>query len=82
MNGEEITTANIRQLITEDLQHMKPGARIIFTVGRKTDKGEIKKKKLKGRVTPIEHKALHVLRPAPNATPQQKQLRAAWLNQK
>ncbi|WP_299824020.1 peptidase M61 [uncultured Pontibacter sp.] len=79
-NGTDITTENIRELIGERLQQMKPGEKITITVGRKNAKGKLKEKKLKGKVTAIEQQAVHVLTPDPNATEQQKALRAAWLN--
>lgn len=81
-NGEEITPMNIRDLIADTLQQMQPGEPITITVGRKNKRGKIKEKKLTGKVTPIERQAVHVLTPDPNATPEQLQLRAAWLNKK
>ena len=81
MNGTEITPMNVRELIGEKLQQMKPGERITFTVERSDEKGRTKKKKLKARVTPVERQTMHVLEPAPNATPEQQKLRAAWLNE-
>ncbi|GAB3539652.1 peptidase M61 [Pontibacter brevis] len=80
LNGTEITPQNIREVIGEQLQQMQPGERITITVGRENTKGKIKKKKLKGRATALERQSLHVLEPAPDATPEQKALRAAWLN--
>ncbi|MDX5482091.1 MAG: peptidase M61, partial [Hymenobacteraceae bacterium] len=81
MNGTEITPMNVRELIGEKLQQMKPGERITFTVERSDEKGRTKKKKLKARVTPVERQTMHVLEPAPNATPEQQEMRAAWLNE-
>ncbi|PTX21214.1 putative metalloprotease with PDZ domain [Pontibacter mucosus] len=78
-NGTEITPANIRQLISEDLQNMKPGEKLTFTVGRLNEKGEMKEKKLKGRATAIKREQQHLLKPDPMATPEQLQLRNAWL---
>ncbi|MCX2741644.1 M61 family metallopeptidase [Pontibacter anaerobius] len=78
-NGTEITPANIRQLIGEELQSMKPGDRLTFTVGRLNDKGELKEKKLKGKATAVKRQQQHVLKPDPMATPEQLQLRNAWL---
>ncbi|WP_266204649.1 M61 family metallopeptidase [Pontibacter kalidii] len=78
-NGTEITPANIRQIIAEDLQNMKPGDRLTFTVGRVNDKGEVKEKKLKGRATAVKREQQHVLQLDPMATPEQVQLRNAWL---
>lgn len=79
-NGTEITPMNIRDLIGEELQQMEPGEKITITVGRKNAAGKIKEKKLKGRVTQVERELPHVLELDPNATEQQKDLRAAWLN--
>ncbi|MBC5992683.1 M61 family metallopeptidase [Pontibacter cellulosilyticus] len=80
-NGTNITPDNIRDLIADTLQAMKPGEPITITVGRKNKRGKIKETKLKGTITPIERQAIHVLEPDPNATQQQKALRAAWLNE-
>ncbi|MDX5418509.1 MAG: peptidase M61 [Hymenobacteraceae bacterium] len=79
-NGTQITPENIRDLIADSLQAMKPGEQVTITVGRKNGKGKIKQKKLKGTVMPIEREAIHVLKPDPDATAAQKALRAAWLN--
>jgi predicted metalloprotease with PDZ domain len=79
-NGKEITPLNIREIIGEELQQAKPGTKIEFTVGRKDAKGNIKPKTLSGKVTQISREVLHILEPDPNATTQQLQLRAAWLN--
>jgi len=81
MNGTEITPMNVREIIGEKLQQHKPGERITFTVAREDAKGRIKKKKLKAKAVAIERQKLHVLEPDPNATPQQKALRAAWLGE-
>ncbi len=79
-NDTKITTENIRSLIADSLQQMRPGDRITITVGRKRSNGSVRTKKLKGRVTPIERQTMHLLEVDPNATEQQKALRAAWLN--
>ncbi|AKD05687.1 peptidase M61 [Pontibacter korlensis] len=78
-NGTEISPANIRQLIGEELQSMEPGDKLTFTVGRRNEKGEIKEKKLKGRATAVKREQLHLLKPDPSATPEQLLLRNAWL---
>lgn len=80
LNGTDITPQNIREVIGDQLQEMEPGEKITITVGRTNAKGKLKKKKLKGRVTAVERQQMHVLEPDPNATPEQKALRAAWLN--
>lgn len=80
MNGTAMTPVNVRELIGEQLQQMKPGEKITITVGRKNKRGKLKEKQLKGKVTATERQRLHVLKPDPNATPQQLELRAAWLN--
>ncbi|WP_439881831.1 M61 family metallopeptidase [Pontibacter sp. MBLB2868] len=80
LNGTKITPTNVRALIADTLQQMQPGEKITITVGRKNGRGKLKEKKLRGEVTPVERQAVHVLAPDPNATPQQLQLRAAWLN--
>lgn len=79
-NGISITPDNIRDLIADTLQAMKPGEKITITVGRKSKNGKVKDVKLKGTVLPVERQAIHVLKPDPNATAQQKALRSAWLN--
>ncbi|OKL38884.1 peptidase M61 [Pontibacter flavimaris] len=78
-NGTEITPANIRQLLAEDLQNMKPGEKLTFTVGRVNEKGEVKEKKLKGKATAVKREQQHILQLDPMATPEQVQLRNAWL---
>lgn len=78
-NGTEITPTNIRELIGEELQRMTPGDKITFTVGRLNSKGELKEKKLKGKATAVKREQQHVLKLDPMATPQQVQLRNAWL---
>ncbi|PRY14284.1 putative metalloprotease with PDZ domain [Pontibacter ummariensis] len=80
LNGTEITPMNVRDLFGDELQQLEPGEKITFTVGRKNKKGKLKEKKLKGKVTPVERSAQHVLRVDPNATQEQLELRAAWLN--
>ena len=80
LNGTEITPQNIREIIGEKLQQVKPGENVTMTVGRANAKGKIRKKKLKGKAVARERQSLHVLEPDPNATPEQKNLRAAWLN--
>jgi C-terminal processing protease CtpA/Prc len=50
-NGKEITPMNIREIIGEELQQARPGSKIEITVGRKDAKGNIKPKKLTGKVT-------------------------------
>ncbi len=79
-NGTEITPLNVRELIGEQLQQAKPGTPITITVGRKDASGKITEKALKGEVTQEEREVLHFLQLNPNATEQQKALRAAWLN--
>ncbi|GAA4430160.1 peptidase M61 [Pontibacter saemangeumensis] len=80
LNGTDITPQNIREVIGDQLQQLEPGEKITITVGRMNGKGKLKKKKLKGRATAVERQQMHVLEPDPNATPEQKALRAAWLN--
>ncbi|RDV15984.1 peptidase M61 [Pontibacter diazotrophicus] len=80
LNGTEITPLNIREVIGEQLQQVQPGERITITVGRENSSGKIRKKKLRGRAISRERQSLHVLEPDPTATPEQKALRAAWLN--
>lgn len=80
-NGKEITPENIRELIADSLQAMKPGETVTITVGRRNNNGKIKEKQLKGTVTSVEREAIHVLKPDPKATAKQKALRAAWLNE-
>ena len=82
LNGTAITPQNIRELIGEQLQQMQPGEPLTMTVGRTNARGKLKKKKLKGKATAIQRETMHVLEPDPNATPEQKALRAAWLNNK
>ncbi|GHA54002.1 M61 family metallopeptidase [Pontibacter akesuensis] len=78
-NGTDITPQNIRDLIAVELQSIKPGEKISFTVGRKNSNGKLKEKKLKGRATAVKRAQQHVLVPDPAATPEQLQLRNAWL---
>ncbi|NEM97047.1 M61 family metallopeptidase [Pontibacter burrus] len=78
-NGTEISPANVRQLIGEELQEMKPGQEITVTVGRKNKAGVMQELTLKGKVRQQERMVPHYLEPAPNATPGQLALRAAWL---
>jgi predicted metalloprotease with PDZ domain len=80
-NGKEITPMNIREIIGEELQQAKPGSKIEITVGRKDAKGNIKPKKLTGRVTSIKREVLHLLEPVKQPTDRQLRLRAAWLNE-
>ncbi|RIJ34134.1 peptidase M61 [Pontibacter oryzae] len=79
LNGIEITPQNIRELLSDTLQSMKPGQKISFVVGRKNDDGEIKEKKLKGKATVTRRQQQHVLKVNPAATQEQLQLRDAWL---
>jgi len=81
-NGTEIMPANVRQLIGDDLQQMKPGDEITVTVGRKDKSNKIKELTLKGKVIQTKRMVPHYLQPDPNATPQQLALRNAWLNMK
>ncbi|MEJ8757441.1 peptidase M61 [Pontibacter sp. H259] len=79
-NGIEILPTNVRQLIGEDLQNMKPGDEITVTVGRKEKSKKVKELTLKAKVRQIKRAVPHYLQPDPNATPQQLALRNAWLN--
>ncbi|GAB3819709.1 M61 family metallopeptidase [Pontibacter rugosus] len=78
-NGTPITAQNIRDLIGVELQSLKPGDKLTFTVGRINNKGVLKEKKLKGKATAMKRAQQHVLIPDSNATPAQLQLRNAWL---
>ncbi|WP_299702195.1 peptidase M61 [uncultured Pontibacter sp.] len=80
-NGKEITPMNIREIIGEDLQQAKPGSKIEFTVGRKDAKGNVKPKKLTGKITQLRREVLHLLEPMEQPTDRQLRLRAAWLNE-
>ncbi|TPE44383.1 M61 family metallopeptidase [Pontibacter mangrovi] len=80
-NGTELSPANIRQVIGEELQSMEPGDKITFVVGRPTEGGKVKEKKLKGRATAVKRELQHVLKPDTTATPEQLKLRNAWLGQ-
>ena len=82
LNGTPISPLNIREVIGQQLQQMRPGEKITITVGRKKANGKIRKKKLKGRATSLVRQLPHVLEPDSNATPEQEALRAAWLNSK
>ncbi len=79
-NGTEITPMNIRQLIGEELQQMKPGDDVTVTVLRKNKLKKPKEVTLTAKVQQIERTAPHYLQPNPEATPAQLALKAAWLN--
>jgi predicted metalloprotease with PDZ domain len=79
-NGREITPLNIREIIGEELQQAKPGSKIEITVGRKDAKGNIKPKKLTGKVTSQKREVLHLLEPAEQASERQMRLFTSWLN--
>lgn len=81
-NGTEVTPANIRQLISEELQQLQPGDKVTFTVGRRDEKGNLKEKKLKGKATAVKREQRYLLSPDPAATPEQTALREAWLGNK
>jgi predicted metalloprotease with PDZ domain len=81
-NGTEISPVNIRQLIGEDLQAMQPGDEITVTVSRKNKTAKPTEVTLKAKVKQMERMVPHYLQPDPEATPQQKELRNAWLNLK
>ncbi|MBC5772484.1 PDZ domain-containing protein [Pontibacter sp. KCTC 32443] len=78
-NGKEMSPSNVRQLIGEDLQKMKPGDDVTVTVGR-LEKKKLNEVTLKAKVRQAERIVPHYLQPDPKATPQQLALRAAWLN--
>jgi predicted metalloprotease with PDZ domain len=81
-NGTEIAPTNIRDLIGQELQEMKPGDDITVTVGRKNKSKAVEEVTLKAKVRQVERMVPHYLQPNPDATPAQKALRAAWLNTK
>ncbi|MCC9166933.1 M61 family metallopeptidase [Pontibacter harenae] len=82
INGQELTPMNIREVLTENLQTVEPGKTVEYTVGRKNAAGKVKQKKLKAKAIAIERNTPHVLSPLPDATPEQLQLREAWLNER
>lgn len=79
-NGKGMSPTNIRQLIGEELQQMKPGETVTVTVGRKDKSKKLKEVTLKAKVRQTERIVPHYLQPDPGATPPQLQLCAAWLN--
>src|SRR5690606_34586159 len=60
-NGTEITPMNVRELIGEELQKMKPGSDITVTVSRKDVTGKVRERQLKGKVTEVERQVAHLL---------------------
>ncbi|MBB6612503.1 PDZ domain-containing protein [Pontibacter sp. Tf4] len=78
-NGTEITPNNVRQLIGDELQQLKPGQEITVTVARPNKAKKMQEVTLKAKVRQIERTVPHYLQPDPKATPQQLALRAAWL---
>ncbi|HEY4652455.1 MAG TPA: peptidase M61 [Pontibacter sp.] len=81
-NGTEITPLNVRQLIGEELQQLKPGQEITVTVARRDKAKKLQELTLKAKVRQVERTVPHYLQPDPKATPEQLALRAAWLNTK
>ncbi|MER2997833.1 peptidase M61 [Pontibacter populi] len=81
-NGTDISPANIRELIGEDLQAMEPGDEVTVTVSRKNNLSKPTEVTLTAKVKQMERMVPHYLQPDPEATPKQKALLKAWLNLK
>ncbi|WP_238395640.1 M61 family metallopeptidase [Pontibacter pudoricolor] len=80
VNGTSITKENIHQLLGAGFQKEIPGNSISFVVGRKYKSGNVKERKLRGKVTTVDREDKPVLMLLDNATDKQVTLRNTWLN--
>lgn len=80
-NGTELTLANARDLIGGFMAKAKAGDKLVIEVRRTDAKGKTKTKKLKGKMQYVTVTRTNILTPMESPTPDQLQLRKAWINQ-
>lgn len=80
INGEEVTVENIRDLLKQYYEEVEPGDKVKIRVEREDEDGDLDREKLKARARIISVPRQHVLELQDDISPQQKQLRKAWLN--
>ncbi|HSI89717.1 MAG TPA: hypothetical protein VK927_01310, partial [Adhaeribacter sp.] len=79
INGMEMTPENAGDVLDSEVSKAALGSRIVVTVNRPDAKGNLKTVKLRGRLVPTMEFTENALEFNPNATPEQLQLRQAWL---
>ena len=79
INGMSLTTGNGNNTIDLWKSQTKAGDKVIIIVDRKMKNGKLKKVKLKGNAMEVEVEKPRVLLINENATPEQINLRNAWL---
>ncbi len=79
VNGQEATSVNMNQLISQYVTNGNVGDKLQVTVQRRDNNGKPITLKLEGNLMKVAVESTHVLRPDPQATEKQKQLLEAWL---
>jgi predicted metalloprotease with PDZ domain len=80
LNGEAINTSNANILISKFYSTIKEGDIVTTIVRRKTPGGQMEQATLSAPAMKVEKSKLHQLKFDEQATPEQLQLRKAWLN--
>ncbi len=79
-NGQELNATNYQKVL-EEFSQVKPGKKVKMVVARKQSDGTYKNVKLKAKAMEIEADEQHVMQLKENATPEEVNLRKAWIGQ-
>lgn len=79
LNGNSLTAGNAGAVIENWKQNTKAGDKVVVVVERTSEKGKVKKVKLKGTAKTVKVPTPRTLMLNENATPNQLALRKAWL---
>jgi predicted metalloprotease with PDZ domain len=82
-NGTALSLENAQEVIVKFMTNVKEGDVLRIEVLRANKKGKLKKKTLKAKIIPVDTQEKSALTAIPLAalSPEQKQLRKAWINQ-
>ena len=80
VNGVKVDMETVQEQLNNYRKNTKPGDKVEVVVARKV-KGEYVTKKLKGKAILVEKKKKFLIEFNPEATPEQLELRKAWLGQ-
>ncbi len=79
LNGEAITMENAQELFTAFQTETPGGSKVKVTVARKNKEGQFEEKVLKAKAMLSETTEKNVVAPMANPTPEQLEVRKAWL---
>lgn len=80
VNGVKVDMETVQEQLNDYRKNTKPGDKVEVVVARK-EKGKFVTKKLKGKAILVEKKKEFLIEFNPEATPEQLELRKAWLGQ-